>query len=80
MAAGAGMAHREPNEENDHLRNRQFKGQVQDQVPTHHVHFHVVLWDESPDDSSEEDDETVDEWILRTREPERVIKSHVERR
>ncbi|HWG96829.1 MAG TPA: hypothetical protein VN647_07070 [Nitrospira sp.] len=61
MAAGAGMAHCEPNEKNDHLRSRQFEEQVQDQVPARHLHVHVVLWDESPDDAAEEDDETVDE-------------------
>ena len=61
MAAGAGMAHRESNEENDHLRNRQLEEQVQDQVPALHLHVHVVLWDESPDGAPEEVDETVDE-------------------
>ncbi len=61
MAAGVGMAHREPNEKNDHLRNRQFEEQVQDQVSALHVHVHVVLWDESPDDAAEEGDENVDE-------------------
>ena len=61
MAAGAGMAHREPNEENDYLRNRRFEEQVQDQVPAPHLHVHVVLWDESPDGAPEEVDETVDE-------------------
>ena len=53
MAAGVGMAHREPNEENDHLRNRQFEEQIQDQVPALHVHVHVVLWDESPEAEGE---------------------------
>lgn len=67
MAACADMAHREPNEKNDHLRNRQFEGQVQDQVTTHHVHGHVVLWDESPDDAAEEWGENVDESIPQAR-------------
>ena len=49
MAAGADMAHREPNEENDYLRNRQFEEQVQDLVPALHLHVHVVLWDEPPE-------------------------------
>jgi len=71
MAAGVGMAHRAPDEENDHLRNRQFEAQVQDQVPALHLHVHVVLWDESPDDAAEEDDEMVE--MLRTREKDRVM-------
>ncbi len=61
MAAGVGMAHRKPNEKNDHIRSRQFAKQVQDQVPTRHVHVHVVLWDESPDDTAAEGDENGDE-------------------
>ena len=61
MAAGAGMARCEPNEKSDHLRDRHFEEQVQDQVPALHLHVHVVLWDESPDDAAEEDNETVDE-------------------
>ncbi|BFU93109.1 MAG: hypothetical protein NTAFB01_42960 [Nitrospira sp.] len=61
MAAGAGMVHREPNEKNDHLRNRQFTKQVQEQVSALHVHVHVVLWDESPDEAAEEGDENGDE-------------------
>ncbi|HEU5409051.1 MAG TPA: hypothetical protein VFU48_14875 [Nitrospira sp.] len=59
------MARCEPNEKNDHLRNRQFEGQVQDQVPARHVHVHVVLWDESPespDDAAEERDENIGEY------------------
>jgi len=59
MAAGVGMAYREPNEENNHLRNRQFEEQVQDQVSALYLHVHVVLWDESPDDAAR--DENVDE-------------------
>ncbi|MGE3976851.1 MAG: hypothetical protein AB7F94_04620 [Nitrospira sp.] len=61
MAAGAGMVHRESNEENDHVRNGQFAKQVQDQVSALHLHVHVVLWDESPDDAAEEEDENGDE-------------------
>lgn len=73
MAAGAGMAHRESNEKNDHLCNRQFEGQVQDQVSTHHVHIHVVLWDESPDDAAEEGDENGDECLRSGGEEKRVV-------
>jgi hypothetical protein len=61
MAAGAGMAHRESNEKNHHLRNRQFEEQVQDQVPARHLHVHVVLWNDSPNDAAEEGGENVDE-------------------
>ncbi|MDC8448116.1 MAG: hypothetical protein LV473_07145 [Nitrospira sp.] len=62
MAAGVGMAHRESNEENDYLCNRQFEEQVQDQVPDLYLHVHVVLWDESPNDAAEKGDENVDEY------------------
>lgn len=61
MATDVGMAHHEPNEKNDYLCSLQFEEQVQDQIPALHLHVHVVLWDESPDDAAEEGNETVDE-------------------
>lgn len=73
MAAGVGMAHREPNEKNDRLRNRQFDKQVQGQVPAHHVHVRVVLWDESPDDAAVEGGEHVDECLQTTGEGKRGL-------
>jgi hypothetical protein len=73
MAAGVGMAHREPNEQNDHLRNRQCEEQVQDQVPVLHLDVHVVLWDESPEDAAEEGDENGDECSRSGGEGKRVV-------